>query len=165
MKISEWQKRKIELMAEYFDFLGFLYLIYYEKFPEYRALWEEMINHAINNAEWLKASIKKIEENDYYYDLSRFKIESIKSGLGYLKDIIDKHSDSDVTLKEALSTSLGFENGIIALKFTEIVKAKDPEFSNCINDLKNENKKFMKKLNKEINSLYKNSEYSMNWIN
>jgi hypothetical protein len=135
MSISDWQKRKLELMAEYFDRLGFLYTIYFEKFKDHRDFWKKMISKSIKNSEWIKSSLNKIEDGVYYYDSKRFNIESIKKSLEYLDKIIKKQSNSDIKLMEALSTALGFETGIISLKFYEIIKTDILAFKECMKEL------------------------------
>jgi len=160
MRISDWQKRKIVLMAEYFDRLGFLYTIYFEKFKDHRDFWKEMISQCIKNSEWIKASLLKIEEGGYYYDSKRFNIESIKSSLGYLNNVIEKQSNSEIKLRESLSTALGFETGIISLKFCEIIKTDIPAFENCVKELNRENKRTLEKTKQLIQSLRNSGEYS-----
>ncbi len=149
MTISDWQKKKLQLLAEYFDYIGYLYTIYLENFSEFKDFWMELILMNVMYSDWIESMGKKIEDDEYYYEIRRFNIESINTSLGYLKTVIEKHKNSHVRLREALSTALGFETGMISLKFYEIIKPKNSKGEELVTKIK-ENKQESIKMIKDI---------------
>lgn len=153
MTISDWQKRKLQLLAEYFDYVGYLYTIYLENFLQFKDFWMELILMNVMYSDWIESMGKKIEDDEYYYEIRRFNIESINNSLGYLKKVIKKHKYSNVSLREALSTALGFETGMISLKFYEIIKPNNSKGKELVTKIKENKQESIKKIKEIIKNL------------
>lgn len=157
MIISSWQVKKIELLAEYMDTLGHLYTIYSEKFPEYQDFWLNLALDNIKYADWIHSVNYYILNDTYKYNMMRFYIESVITGLRYLKTNIINAENKNVYMNEAVALSIGLESGVIALKFFEIVDQNSEELRILFNEFRSEKRENLKKLQK-YSYEFKNSE-------
>ncbi len=136
MDITDWQKKKIETIAEYQETIADIYTILSEKFP---ALQIQLLSIALRNiryGDWLRSLTPKIIRGDYQYVMMRFKIESVSTGLNYLRQIFSMIHSDDIGQKKAIGIIKSVEMGDIAMKFYEIVNA-DNDYANELEKMKN----------------------------
>lgn len=121
MLLSNWQKQKINLLADYQDSLSELYTYYSVKFPDYQDFWLDLALPKLRYADWLRLCLSKIEAGAYRYNMMRFTVESVKSGLDYLKAQVRNIWHVDISHSDALAMALSIESGLISSRFYEIV--------------------------------------------
>jgi len=146
MNFSGWQKQKIETLADYQDSLAYLYTLYSKKFPAYQHFWLKLAVPKIRYSDWLRSCIGKISKGSYHYNMMRFTIETVLTGLDYLQELIRNARSIKFTQGEAVALALGIESGFIASKFYEIVDQSTDELTRLIGQFKAEKMDCMKKL-------------------
>lgn len=136
MNISDWQKQKIEILAQYQEILADIYTLLSEKIPGCNSLF---LNIAIKNLKysyWLRSVPEKILKGQYEYEMLRFKIESVTTGINYLIGQFHNIKKNNISASHAIGILKGIESGDMAKKFHEIVFSTN-EFSRELEDLKN----------------------------
>ncbi len=146
MNFSGWQKQKIETLAEYQDMLAYLYTLYSKKFPADKHFWLKLAVPKVRYADWLRSCIGKIAEGSFHYNMMRFTIETVLTGLDFLQELIRNARSIRFTREEAVVLALGIESGFIASKFYEIVEQSTDELIRVIGQFKAEKMDGMKKL-------------------
>ncbi|MBN1196378.1 MAG: hypothetical protein JXA62_03140 [Candidatus Aminicenantes bacterium] len=121
MVLSNWQKQKINLMADYQESLSELYTYFSVKFPAHQDFWLDLALPKLRYADWLRLCLSKIEAGAYRYNMMRFTVETVRSGLDYLKAQIRNIWHVDISHADALGMALSIETGLISSRFYEIV--------------------------------------------
>lgn len=146
MKLSSWQKQKLIALADYQDTLAFLYTVFSERLPAFQTFWLDMAVPKLKYADWIRSCSRKIEEGVYQYNMLRFKIESVMSGLDYLQASIRNARSGKVTQRDAVALAMALESGIITSRFYEIVDVGDIELLKLVEEFKSERIKGLGKL-------------------
>ncbi len=136
MNLSDWQKKKIEILAQYQETIADLYALVGEKVPGYNSLLLTIAIKNLKYAEWLRSLPEKIMNGDYEYQMMRFKIESIITALNYLNGEFESIKENNVTVNSALGILMGVESSDLSAKFYEIVNEEDKREGE-LEDLKN----------------------------
>ena len=163
MKISDWQIKKIERLAEYQESLADLYALLGERFP---GLQSQFLTQAINNigyGDWLRSVPEKILSGQYGYKIMRFKIESVVTGLNYLRGQFTSISQREFNQRLAVGLLKGIESGDIASKFFEIVYAENEfcdELQRVKERIKSEKREALKTLQSFNHHDYSAAAYS-----
>lgn len=138
MMLSSWQKQKINLMADYQESLSELYTYYSVKFPDYQDFWLDLALPKLRYADWLRLCLSKIEAGAYRYNMMRFTVETVRSGLDYLKAQVRNIWHVDISHADALSLTLSIETGLISSRFYEIVDPLERGADDIVNGFKME---------------------------
>jgi len=138
MVLSNWQKQKINLMADYQESLSELYTYYSVKFPAHQDFWLDLALPKLRYADWLRLCLSKIEAGAYRYNMMRFAVETVRSGLGYLKAQTRNIWHADISHADALAMALSIETGLISSRFYEIVNPLENEAGDIVGGFKME---------------------------
>ena len=138
MEISNWQKKKIEVMADYQEAIADLYALFSAKIPEFQYQFLSMAMKNINYANWLRSVPDRIGDGYYRYGMMRFRIEPVMNGLEYIRKQFEGIESRQISPNQALGILNSIESGDIALKFYEIVHRE----AECDGDLDKTQKKF-----------------------
>jgi len=138
MALSSWQKEKINMLAEYQESLSELYTYYSERYPEQQEFWLDLALPKLRYADWLRLCLRKIEDGKYRYNMMRFKIESIRTGLEYIRKQIRDVWYLEISFPTALAMALSVETGLIASRFYEIVDPPADDALGIVNGFKTE---------------------------
>jgi len=135
MPLIKTQLKVIKLLAEHEKVIGQLYKEYARKFPEQKNFWSKIAREEIEHASWIFKLRSKIEEGSLYFKEGRFKMEAIKTSLGYLKSQITEAQNNKISAKNALSVARDIENGLIEKKFFEVFEPDCREIKQVFLDL------------------------------
>ena len=135
MPLIKTQLEVIKLLAEHEKVIGQLYKEYARKFPEQKNFWSKIAREEIEHASWIFKLRSKIEEGSLYFKEGRFKMEAIKTSLGYLKSQITEAQNNKISAKNALSVARDIENGLIEKKFFEVFEPDCREIKQVFLDL------------------------------
>ena len=135
MPLIKTQLKVIKLLAEHEKVIGQLYKEYARKFPEQKNFWSKIAREEIEHASWIFKLRSKIEEGSLYFKEGRFKMEAIKTSLGYLKSQITEVQNNKISAKNALSVARDIENGLIEKKFFEVFEPDCREIKQVFLDL------------------------------
>jgi len=150
MKLSDWQKLKIENLAEYQETMADIYTILSERIPDKQGQLLSMAVKNLRYGDWLRSLTNKILNGDYQYEMMRFKIESISTGLNYLRGLFDTIYSNQMDSNQAIGVLKSVETGDIAHKFYEIInveKSESQELAAMVEAIKSEKRDSRKTLN------------------
>ena len=135
MPLIKTQLEVIKLLAEHEKVIGQLYKEYARKFPEQKNFWSKIAREEIEHASWIFKLRSKIKKGSLYFKEGRFKMEAIKTSLGYLKSQITEAQNNKISAKNALSVARDIENGLIEKKFFEVFEPDCREIKQVFLDL------------------------------
>ena len=135
MGLKEYQSEVIELLAQHEETVAEIYKAYAEKLPDKKHFWTVLHLEELDHAAWIRRLKQKVEEGFIYFNEERFKTETIRTSLDYLKEILSKVKKEKVNLKHALSTGMDIESSLIESKFYEVYETDDHEFRQLLSAL------------------------------
>ncbi len=137
MDLSDWQRQKIEILAQYQETLADIYTLLGERIPRCESLFLNIAMKNLKYGDWIRSVPGKIVSGEYEYEMLRFKIESITTGINYLIGQFKSLSDNNISTNQAVGILKAIESGDIARKFHEIVFTSD-EYARELDKIKNE---------------------------
>ena len=149
--MSPAQKKKsiLLLMAENEEAVANLYRTYAEKFPRHRDFWSELANEETHHLQLIQnlaaRSNPSVEINEDRFDMNVFQVS-----LEYLEDKLTQAVNEKISVKEALSTALDIETGMLERGYFEVFEGDSPEFKRTLQTLAGATEKHTNKIRKEI---------------
>jgi len=131
----EIQIKTIKLLAEHEKVISQLYKEYARKFPEQKDFWSKIAKEEIEHASWIFKLCSQVKKGSLYFKEGRFKAETIKTSIDYLKDRITEAQNKKMSAKNALSVARDLENGLIEKKFFEVFEPDCREMKQVLLDL------------------------------
>jgi rubrerythrin len=132
----EYQDKVLELMRSYELLLGALYLTYAEKFTEQADFWHKIAEEEKTHAYWIETLKNQIGNKSIYFNEKRFNIPPLKECISEVEARISDAKGGDLALIEAISISVGIENGMIERNFFEVFESDSVEIKKTFNMLR-----------------------------
>lgn len=132
----EYQEKVLELMHTYEILLGALYLTYAENFPEHADFWHKIAEEEKTHAYWIETLRNQIGNKSIYFNESRFNIPPLKECISEVEIRISEAKSGKFALIEAISISVGIENGMIERNFFEVFESDSVEIKKTFNMLR-----------------------------
>lgn len=146
-------KEIVDLMLSYEKSVAGLYDSYANRFPEYKAFWEELASEEIDHAATIEELLGKIDDKTIFYDGSRFKVPPLKIALDYVMQKTRQAEEGDVTLLSALSIAEAIETSVIEAKFYEIFEGDSAYLNHYLRKLHDETADHRKKVQQLLNQV------------
>lgn len=127
------QQQNLLLMADNEALASQLYAIYADRFPQRKALWQNLSTEEKNHEKWLREIELLTVSGDVFLNDKRFNREPITGLTKHIKDLINKAEN--VTDVEALSCALDLEQSLIERRYFEIIESDNPKIKKVLNDL------------------------------
>ena len=90
-----------------------LYTLLAEQFPEHSGVWKYLAGEEKKHAIWLKQLYDAGEKGFILFDEGKIKSASLNTYIEHLKQIIGRAENKELTLVQAVSYTLDFENSLI----------------------------------------------------
>jgi hypothetical protein len=128
----------IEKLASNEEHVARLYNGYAEAFPILIGFWSSLATDEVKHASWIKNLGSKTETKRIFADENRFNIFAIQAFMDYLDKELAKLKEQEVSLIEALSTTLYIEQSLIESKVFEVFKTDSVEFEHTLTKLRDD---------------------------
>jgi rubrerythrin len=139
----------LQLMAENEEAVARLYHSYAEKFPQYRTFWTELANEEHKHSRLLQKLPQK-SNLSVEVDESRYDVKAFQVSMEYLERKLAQTADKGLSMKEALSTALDIETGMLERGYFEVFEGDTPEFKRTLETLSDATEKHTNKIRKQM---------------
>ena len=123
-----------------------LYETYAAKFPEHSAFWTDISDEEKNHVRVVHNLGSEIAQGNAIFVEDKFAISQIQEALDWIRGRVADAKAKDVSLKEALSTALEFENSLVEKEYYAIIKANNHDMHTFVRDLMDETRKHREKI-------------------
>lgn len=120
MELKEAQT--IELMAQNEEVFNKLYVLYADKYPEYKEFWQKIADEETNHALWLRELKPEIEIGNLSFNDGRFDLTTVFRLSEHAKQKFNEAQDQTLPIMEVLKISLAMEKSLLEGKFFEVVE-------------------------------------------
>ena len=154
MMIQPTQKQLDILMklTEVEQSMGRLYEVYAELFPDYKEFWLSLVTEEKQHAQWINDLHSYIVQGIASFDSARFNTVAIQTFINSMDDELGKAKNHEISLTNALSMSLRFEESLLEHKFFQIVSGDSPKFKQLLSNLAEATQKHIEKVRKTLNT-------------
>ena len=146
MNVAKAPEKILEAMKEHELALAELYAVYADKFPEYKDFWTEFSREEIQHADYIKTLQTIAEKSSEDFVVERFAVETVERSTEYVKGQVNKASQSDILLINALSTALYLEQALIEKKYFEVFQSDNPQTKQILSLLEQETRRHYERL-------------------
>ena len=145
------QKKKsiLELMAENEEAVARLYQAYAERFPRHRDFWHELVNEEIHHLRLIQ-HLPASNDLSVKIDENRFDLNIFQVSLDYLEKKLIEAVNRKISIKDALSTALDIETGMLERGYFEVFVGDSQEFKKTLQALAAATEKHTNKIRKEL---------------
>ena len=133
--IKDYQIKILMLLHDGEEFLGEIYKIFSEKYPEHNNLWQTLIKEKLKQAEAVRMLYKEIYEGHVIFDEGRVKPYAVKSVIEYLQGVHDNAKRGKYTARQALAVTYDMERSLIEKDVFKHFKADSIQLINVLNAL------------------------------
>jgi rubrerythrin len=149
MNAAQNRKNILQLMAENEEAVARLYRAYAERFPRHRDFWQELANEEIHHLQLLQRLPARkdpsVEINEDRFDRDVFQVSS-----EYLEKKLTQAVTGKISIKDALSTALDIETGMLERGYFEVFEGDSREFKRTLQALAAATEKHTNKIRKEL---------------
>lgn len=125
-------------MKAYETSLSELYAVYSEKFVQQKEFWQNISKEETSHAYWIETLANQLGSDKVYFNEKRFDIAPIKQCIDEVDIRIAQAKNDNLVMIEAVSISIGIENGMIERNFFEVFESDSAEIKKTFNMLRME---------------------------
>jgi len=123
------------LLVEHEEALQELYSFYASAAVGSSDFWSRLATEESEHGATIRALRHKVEDGSVQLRPGRFSAPALASSLAHVRGELAKAKDAPVSLREALSTALDLEKGLIEANFYEVFEGDDPQLQRVLERL------------------------------
>lgn len=151
--IKDYQIKILMLMHDVEKFLGEIYEIFSEKYPEHNNLWKILIKEELKHAEAVRMLYREIYEGHVLFDEGRVKTYTVKSVIEYLQGVHDNARRGKYTARQAVAVTYDMERSLIEKDVFKHFKSDSIKLINVLNALNKDTLWHIDIAKKELDSI------------
>lgn len=136
----------VDLMAMHEEAIRDLYLVYSDKYPEYKDFFKILADEEQSHADLIRRYREKASSDKNALKPGRFRPEMLSTAIAFLKKEAKKAADSEMLLINALAVALDLERGMIERKFFEVLGGDPAELETALKYLDQSTKKHIERI-------------------
>lgn len=143
----------IETQAKLETAFALLYSYYADKLPEYKHFWMELSADERTHSMMLLTFKSLVEEGKMVYPERRLSLSALRDNFKMVNAQIKFVQQHDLTIREALSTAMQFENLLLEKKVFEAEETDPPELKKTLQLLAEQTRAHYEKIKKLYDQL------------
>ena len=149
MNDPQYRHPVLRMLVENEETVAELYRIYADKFPRRRDFWNDLAHEEIQHSLWIQ---NLSAETGLCFEIKedRFTADMFQVSQDYLKERLARAKNEKMALKEALTTALDIETGLLERGYFEVFEGDTPELTRVLNALAAETERHTNKIRKEL---------------
>jgi len=130
------QNQIIDLLAENENAMAELYAGYAKKFLLFKDFWRQISEDEYSHAAWINTLRDKMKAKTVDFLPSRFPADAIRQNIEYIKIKKKETLEGNISLLDALESSIHLERGMLERKFFEVFEDDSLELQIVLEALK-----------------------------
>jgi rubrerythrin len=135
-----------DLMALHEEAIRDLYLVYSDKYPEYKEFFKILADEEQSHADLIRKYREKASSDKNVLKPGRFRPEMLNTAISFLEKEANKAQGADIPLINALTIALDLEKGMIERKFFEVFGGDPAELEAALKYLDQSTKKHIERI-------------------
>jgi homoserine trans-succinylase len=111
--LKPYQKQIVYLMIQQEILLAKLYSLFAEQFSDSATVWRELAEEEKKHATWLEQLYEAGEKGIYLFDEGKIKIVTLNNFTDYLREVITKAKNKELSFEQAVAYALDLEKSLI----------------------------------------------------
>jgi hypothetical protein len=140
----------LQKLVENEEVLARLYTAYANVFLKKRAFWLELADEELKHAKMIQklssGNVPSVEIKANNFDMAIFQIS-----LDFIADKQAQAETGNLSMKEAVTTALDIETGMLERGYFDVFTGDSPEFNRLLKILLKETEKHIETIRKELN--------------
>ncbi len=149
MNPTHEKKSILELMAENEEAVARLYQAYAERFPPHRDFWRELANEEIHHSRLIQ-HLAASNDLSVKIDEDRFDLNVFQVSLDYLEKKLIEAVNGKISIKDALSTALDIETGMLERGYFEVFVGDSQDFKKTLQALAAATEKHTNRIRRQL---------------
>lgn len=142
--------RLLKAMIDHERVISRLYSVYAKRFPDYKDFWSNLSREETEHAACLDFLGQKVKDGSGLIVVERFSLAALDASIKYVESLIEKASDADFELINALSLAFHLEEAMIEKDYFEAFEGDSPQVVRVLDLLAAETRKHSLKIKEAL---------------
>ena len=149
-KIAKDPDALLEVLSEHERAIARLYQTYSQCFEDYAAFWAGLAQEELKHTACLNKLRILLQEDSAVVIVERFSIDAVRFSIKYVNGLIERASQPDFKLLNALSLAMKLEEALLEKNFFEVLSGDGQEIREALEFLSNETERHFQVLHNAL---------------
>ena len=145
-KVADNPDALLTALQKHEQALAHLYQAYSQRFEDYAVFWAGLAQEEFKHAACLGSLRKQLKDSSDIVIVERFSIDAIDSSIVYVNELVDRASEPEFKLLNALSLATKLEEALLEKNFFEVLSGDGQEIQEVLALLADETSRHLQTL-------------------